>query len=325
MNASIRRDVSPSSAASLCCALPGADRPLGRCATPAAAAARRSTKTYPLKGVVRKVDPAAGVVTIRHEAIPGFMAAMTMPFTSEGPASLDDVRPGDEVEGPLAVVRGGDGQGLRPRRPDGRPSPPPQALTLDLVGGAADAARRSRRSLEPGEPVPDFAMTTQDGEAAEALRPARQGRRADIHLHAMPAARLLPGDGPEVRRAGRPARGRRRRGPSGSGCSRSASTPSTTRPRSCRKHAERPGGEAAALDLRRGLARGAAQGRRAARPGLRADAETRSSTTSRTAVIGPDGTLARLEVGRRGEVVDAGETCSRRMVTAIPGRADDGR
>ena len=49
--------------------------------------------------MVRKVDGASGEVTIAHEAIPGFMPAMTMPFTLKNKAALEDIRPGDEVEG----------------------------------------------------------------------------------------------------------------------------------------------------------------------------------------------------------------------------------
>src|SRR5947209_20168431 len=67
-----------------------------------------STKSYTLKGVVRKVDAGAGEVSISHEAIPGFMSKMTMPFTLRDKALLEDVRPGDEVEGPLEVEYDGD-------------------------------------------------------------------------------------------------------------------------------------------------------------------------------------------------------------------------
>src|SRR5262245_53939802 len=41
-------------------------------------------RTYPLSGVVRQVNRETGVVAIRHEAIPGFMPEMTMPFDLNG-------------------------------------------------------------------------------------------------------------------------------------------------------------------------------------------------------------------------------------------------
>ncbi len=112
-------------------------------------------RTYTLKGVVRRVDAASGEVTIAHEAMPGFMAAMTMPFTLKDRSALEDVRPGDEVEGPLRVefeggrVRDYDLAGLAVTRP--APDAP----------GPVEGARPAR--LEAGDEVPDFAMTTQDG------------------------------------------------------------------------------------------------------------------------------------------------------------------
>src|SRR5258708_7958530 len=62
------------------------------------------TKAYLVKGVVRKVKAESGEVTISHEEIPGFMGKMTMPFAVKDKSVLDDVEPGDEVEGPLEVT-----------------------------------------------------------------------------------------------------------------------------------------------------------------------------------------------------------------------------
>ena len=53
---------------------------------------------YPLKGVVKKVDLARSSLMIAHEAIPGFMAAMTMPFFYQDRALLESLSPGDDVE-----------------------------------------------------------------------------------------------------------------------------------------------------------------------------------------------------------------------------------
>ena len=47
---------------------------------------------YHLKGVVKKVDPASGKLMIAHEAIEGFMDAMTMPFAYQDRAVLEDLR-----------------------------------------------------------------------------------------------------------------------------------------------------------------------------------------------------------------------------------------
>ncbi len=86
---------------------------------------------------------------IRHEEIPGYMPAMTMPFDLEGQEVLEDLQPGDKVEGTLRV--GAEDSDLvdvfiteLAALPEANVAPPPV--------------------LEIGQPVPDFAMTTQTGE-----------------------------------------------------------------------------------------------------------------------------------------------------------------
>ena len=60
-------------------------------------------KEFTLVGEVKKVDKETREITIRHEKIAGFMEAMTMPFRIDDQAVLDEVRPGDQVEGKLQV------------------------------------------------------------------------------------------------------------------------------------------------------------------------------------------------------------------------------
>lgn len=128
-------------------------------AGPSAAEAPAAGRRYPLAGVVRGVDADSGVVTIRHEEIPGFMKAMTMPFDLDDRALLEELRPGDEVEGTLVVE--GDASrliDLAITRPATGPT-----LTLDLSGGPP-RLRPAAARLEPGQLVPDFTVTTQAGE-----------------------------------------------------------------------------------------------------------------------------------------------------------------
>jgi protein SCO1/2 len=60
-------------------------------------------KPYPLKGVVVSVDAPAAKVVVRHEEIPGYMDAMTMPFNVAEPKMLGELHPGDEIEAKLVV------------------------------------------------------------------------------------------------------------------------------------------------------------------------------------------------------------------------------
>ncbi|MDR3633388.1 MAG: copper-binding protein [Isosphaeraceae bacterium] len=116
------------------------------------------TKTYRVTGTVRAVNPEAKVVTVRHDAIPGYMDAMTMPFRVRDKAVLEDVRPGDEVEGTLRVDRDeSELTELTVTRPA-----PAQSLSLKLAGNGASIQATSRL-IEVGETVPDFTLTTQEG------------------------------------------------------------------------------------------------------------------------------------------------------------------
>ena len=120
-------------------------------------------RDFKLIGVVRQVDPKSGTVTIRHEEIPGFMAAMTMPFTVKDRKSLEEIRPDDEVEGNLKVeydgkeVKDYELSKLEVTRPALGPG---LSLSLSKDGPALST---TPKILEPGELVPDFTMTTQEG------------------------------------------------------------------------------------------------------------------------------------------------------------------
>jgi protein SCO1/2 len=120
---------------------------------------------YKLSGEVRKVDKEAKEVTIHHREIKGFMDAMTMPFRLDDSAVLDELRPGDEVEGRLRVER--QNGVIRDYQLSEltvtKPVLPP-ALVLDLSGPTPKLITRPKL-LEPGEPVPDFTMTGQDGKS----------------------------------------------------------------------------------------------------------------------------------------------------------------
>lgn len=60
---------------------------------------------YHLKGQVVALDPASSLVTISHEEIPGFMEAMTMPFSVKDSVLFRGVGVGDSVRGVVAVRR----------------------------------------------------------------------------------------------------------------------------------------------------------------------------------------------------------------------------
>ena len=61
-------------------------------------------KTYAVHGVVQAVAPDQRHATIKHDAIPGYMAAMTMNFSARDTNALAGVSAGDEISFTLAVT-----------------------------------------------------------------------------------------------------------------------------------------------------------------------------------------------------------------------------
>lgn len=111
-------------------------------------------KSYPLEGTVVEVDPANRKITINHEAIPGFMPAMIMPFIvrQEDAALLDIVSPGDEVTARLVV-------------PDTRYWLEELVVVKQGTPDPAATARPLLHGLHAGEALPDVVLVNQAGEA----------------------------------------------------------------------------------------------------------------------------------------------------------------
>jgi protein SCO1/2 len=109
---------------------------------------KAGVKTYPIRGVVVSSDAKTGAVTVDTEAIPGYMDAMTMPFTLAQPNIATELHPGDTITATLSASANADvldeivivGQA----KPDYKP-----AVTYN--------------DLEPGEAIPDFAFRNQSG------------------------------------------------------------------------------------------------------------------------------------------------------------------
>jgi protein SCO1/2 len=131
-----------------------------------AAAADPAVTNYTLKGIVKNVEIDLEQVMIQHEAIPGFMDAMTMRFALKDRNVLETLRLGDQVEGTLRVERSGGVVhdyallGLTVTKPA------PQPLAVDISKNRA-AVRAQTRRLEIGDPVPDFTMISQDGKTVK--------------------------------------------------------------------------------------------------------------------------------------------------------------
>jgi protein SCO1/2 len=107
-------------------------------------------KRYHLKGKVVSVDLSSGTANVAAESIPGFMDAMTMPYPIHPPAELGRLSPGDAIEAEVVVED--DKYWLE---------------NVRVIQPAAGAPAKPGARLEPpapGDLVPDFRFTNQNGE-----------------------------------------------------------------------------------------------------------------------------------------------------------------
>jgi len=63
----------------------------------AAEAQRGAERSWTARGIVRLVQRGQGVLWLTHEAIPGLMEGMTMPFEAADEKLLDGLAPGDAM------------------------------------------------------------------------------------------------------------------------------------------------------------------------------------------------------------------------------------
>jgi protein SCO1/2 len=70
---------------------------------PPQAQAAQQPQKYDLKGKIVSIDKDKMQLTIDHEAITGFMGAMTMPYAVKAAGSLDGLMPGDQITANVMV------------------------------------------------------------------------------------------------------------------------------------------------------------------------------------------------------------------------------
>jgi protein SCO1/2 len=117
----------------------------------APSASSGSFKVYKLRGKVVSANSSKGEVTLDHDAIPGFMDAMTMPYKLKDPAVVSELHPGDVVTADVMVPQGADAEVL-----------------LDHIVVVAQAKADYKPTVlyhvpTQGDAVPDFSLRNQDG------------------------------------------------------------------------------------------------------------------------------------------------------------------
>ncbi len=130
---------------------------LSFCLAVAACGKPPEQRTFTLQGQVQSLDAPRKLVIVKHEAITGFMPAMTMPYEVPEAKALDGLAPGDLIDAKLIVLSNGAhladvrkvGSAPLEKPPVDAPDPPAASSGFEL--------------LKPGEAIPDGAFVNQDG------------------------------------------------------------------------------------------------------------------------------------------------------------------
>lgn len=108
-----------------------------------------SAKHYALRGQVLTKDLNTKQLTVNGDAIPGFMAAMAMPYPVKDLQGLTDVQPGDKVTADV-VVQNNDNYWL-------------EHVVITDKSGRGSVSATVPHELLPGQAVPDVPLINQDG------------------------------------------------------------------------------------------------------------------------------------------------------------------
>jgi protein SCO1/2 len=116
-----------------------------------AAARAEEVRDFTVRGVVREAKPGKSQLVVKHEEIPGYMDAMTMPFQVRDPKILESVKAGDDITFQLHVTD-------KEHWIDG----------LKMFGVSEKEAPRAKVTdiapFKPGDPLPALTFTDERGQ-----------------------------------------------------------------------------------------------------------------------------------------------------------------
>jgi protein SCO1/2 len=114
--------------------------------------ATATNQTFAVRGVIQQIPPDLRHVTIKHEKIPGYMAAMTMDFSVRDTNALAGFAPGDEITFTLVVTADDD-----------------WIENLKKIGQLGLTGSPGWHAIEPelqvGDVLPDAELTSESGGA----------------------------------------------------------------------------------------------------------------------------------------------------------------
>ena len=115
--------------------------------------AQGDVKSFPIHGKIVSVDAKRGAIVLNHDAVPGFMDAMTMTYPLKDPSVASELHPGDVINATLLV------------RKDGDEYSDPKLDQIVVVAQAKPDYKPAREYHVPqaGDEVPDFKLINENG------------------------------------------------------------------------------------------------------------------------------------------------------------------
>ena len=113
----------------------------------------QTKQIYAARGVVKQIAPDHRHATIQHEAIPGYMLAMTMDLSVRDTNGLNAISPGDVITFDLVVTADDDWvDNIKRVGSTNAPAPVPTWRVVES-------------ELQPGDELPDYEFTSETGRA----------------------------------------------------------------------------------------------------------------------------------------------------------------
>lgn len=116
---------------------------------------RSPERRYRLKGKIVSIDKQGQRVVVDHEAIPGFMSAMTMSYRVKDAKTLDQLMPGDPIQ--ADVVANDESVWLE------------NVVVVKGSSGTTPPPNSQMHQPQPGEQLPDLVLVSQDGKRIHLL------------------------------------------------------------------------------------------------------------------------------------------------------------
>jgi protein SCO1/2 len=129
--------------------------------TPAATAIHTNQQMFQAKGVVINLKRESKEIEIKHEEIPGYMPAMTMPFDVKSTNELAGIAPGDAVSFRMIVT---DTEGWIDQIKKIGIAPTNNPTTNALAGQGKIRIVRDVEPLNVGDAFPEYTFTNQFGQ-----------------------------------------------------------------------------------------------------------------------------------------------------------------